>query len=355
MTMEVRTTRTVDARVLRGLMESLLRAAGCGPETASTVANVFLEADLRGVGLQGLDHMHTMIDNLRHGRINPDGKPRVVKEGAAYALVDGETGPGQVAGAFAVDLATRKATTAGCCAVGVTNSSDVFMLGYYVERIARAGCVGLAFTDSPPLVRPFGGIERVLGTNPLAIAVPTAGDHPILLDMATSAQSGSRVRQAAYHDEDLPEADGVGPDGRPSIKAREILEGAIGPLGGHKGFGLAFCVGLLAGPLVGAATGKALSTWHQEGVAGPASKGHFFVAIDPAAFGDAAMFRRAVSASIEEVKGSRKAPGVCEIHVPGERAFAARERSLREGVPIYDAVWKKTAGLAASLGVQMPD
>lgn len=351
----MRKTRTVSAAVLRDLMERLLRAAGCGPEVASTATNVFLEADLRGVGLQGLDHMYTMIQNLRNGRIDPGGKPRILKEGEAFVLVDGERGPGQLAGIFAADLATRKAAKAGCCSVGVVNSSDIFMLGYYGERIARAGCIGLVFSDAPPLVRPFGGTERILGSNPLAIAVPTATEHPILLDMATSAQSGSRVRQAAYHDEDLPEADGVGPDGLPTVKAREIRDGAIGPLGGYKGFGLAFCVGLLSGPLVGAATGKALSDWHKDRHGRASSKGHFFVAISPAAFGDIATFRDSVSAFAKEVKDSRKAPGVPEILVPGEREFAQRARSLRDGVPIYEAVWNHVAELAASLGIQMPE
>lgn len=353
--MQSRKTRTVDVDVLRDLMERILRAAGCGTESATTAANVFLEADLRGVGLQGLDHMHTMVQNLRMGRINPNGKPRIVKEKDAFALVDGDAGPGQLAGIFAADLAARKAAKAGCCAVGIVNSSDVFMLGFYAERIARAGCIGLAFTDAPPLVRPFGGIERVLGTNPLAIAIPSGGDHPILLDMATSAQSGSRVRQAAYHDEDLPEADGVGPDGRPTVKAAEIRAGAVGPLGGYKGFGLAFCIGLLSGPLVGAATGKALSDWHRDEPGRASSKGHFFLAVDPDAFGEAAIFRSRVSAFIKEVKDSQKAPGVSDIRVPGERQFAVRARSLREGVSIYEAVWKNITELAASLEVQMPE
>jgi L-2-hydroxycarboxylate dehydrogenase (NAD+) len=353
--METRPTRLVDVDVLRNLMERLLVAAGCGPETAATAANVFLEADLRGVGLQGLDHMPSMIRGLRKGTINPNGRPRIVKEGEAFVLVDGDRGPGQAAAIFAVDLAVRKAAQAGCCAAGIVNSSDIFMLGYYGERIARAGLIGLGFSDAAPLVRPFGGIDRVLGTNPLVIAIPAAGDHPVLLDMATSAQSASRVRQAAYHDEDIPEANGVGPDGRPTVRASEVRAGAIGPLAGHKGFGLALCVGLLSGPLVGAATGQALRGWQSDGPGPAARKGHLFLAIDPAAFGDAAAFRSAVSAYVAEVKGSRKAAGIAEIRIPGERTFAARERSLREGVTIYEAVWKNTAELASELGVPMPE
>ncbi len=353
--MKDRSTRIVDVKVLRDLMERLLAAAGCGSEVAVVAADAFLEADLRGIGLQGLDHMPTMIRGLRNGRIKPDGKPQIVKEGPAFALVDGNYGAGQVAAIFAGDLAVRKAGKAGCSAVGVVNSSDVFMLGFYVERIARAGLIGFAFSDAPPLVHPFGGIERVLGTNPLAIAIPTAEAHPIVLDMATSALSASRIRQAAYHGEDVPEGIGLGPDGRETQDAAEIRQGTIGPLAGHKGFGLGLCVGILSGPLVGAAVGAALAQWLEDAPGAAGAKGHFFMAVDPAAFGDAAAFRNAVSAYVSEIKTSRKAPGVTEIRVPGERAFAERERSLRNGVSIYEAVWERTAELAKDLGVQMPD
>lgn len=349
-----RRSRLVEVDVLRDLMECLLKAAGCGAQVASQVASVFLEADIRGVGLQGLDHMPTMIRGLRTGRINPAGEPSVIKETDASALIDGDAGPGQIAALFAVDLAVRKARVAGCCAVGVVNSSDIYMLGYYGERIAQAGLVGFVFSDAPPLVRPFGGTERILGTNPLVIAVPSAERYPIVLDMATSAQSASRVRQAAYYDEDIPEADGVGPDGLATVKAERVREGAIGPLGGHKGFGLGLCVGLLSGPLVGALTGKALAGWFSEQPGAAGAKGHFFIVIDPAAFGDVDSFRTAVSAYIQEIKGSRKEAGVSEIRVPGERAFLQRERNLIEGIPVDEIVWEKTAALAADLGVQMP-
>lgn len=340
------------AAVLRDLMVRLLTAAGCAPDAAATAAEVFLTADLRGLGVQGLDHLPTMIRNLRSGKINPKGVPRIVREDAAAALVDGAAGPGQVAGIFAADVAVRKASRAGCCAVGIVNSSDMFMLGYYAERIARAGQVGIVVTNAPPLVHPFGGTERILGTNPIAIGIPTVGEHPVLLDIATSALSASRVRQAAYYAELLPPGIAVDPDGRPTRTAAEAAAGAIGPLAGHKGFGLGLCVGILSGPLVGAAVGRALAGWLGNEPAG--AKGHFLVAVDPAAFGDPAAFRAAVSAHLEEVKTSRKAPGVSEIRIPGERAFAEEARRRREGVPVYDVVWARTAKLAAELGVAMP-
>jgi LDH2 family malate/lactate/ureidoglycolate dehydrogenase len=329
-------------------MRRLLVAAGCDSDNAATAAEVFLEADLRGVGLQGLDHMSTMIESLRCGRIKGSAKPTVVKDAPAYALIDGGAGPGQVASIMAADLAAAKAKAAGCASVGVTNSADLYMIGYYAERMARAGVVGLAFSDSPPLVRPYGGVERRLGTNPLAIGVPTGGDYPVVLDMATSARSASRVRQAAYHDEDLPEAEGVDAEGRSSTSAAAVRDGAIGPLAGHKGFGLGLCVALLAGPLTGSATGRGLQAW--------LDLDPVFIAIDPAAFGDPAAFRAAVSSYLADIKSTRKAPGVTEIRIPGERALQTRADSLRTGrVRLYDAAWVRIVSLAQELGVDVPE
>jgi LDH2 family malate/lactate/ureidoglycolate dehydrogenase len=349
-----RPTRTVAAGRLRALMESLLRAAGCDDQGARACAEVFLEADLRGVGGQGLDHMPTMLDNLRTGRTDPFGRPSLRAEGPAWAHVEGNNGPGQIAGRYAADLAAAKAQESGVTAVGVVNSGDLFMIGFYAERIARAGCVGLVFSDAPPLVHPQGGIERALGTNPLAIAIPTSGPHPFLVDIATSAVSFSQIRLAAYHGESVAPDLGLDPEGRPSTEATQIARGALSPLGGHKGFGLGLCVALLSGPLVGATTGKSLRAWHGDAASAP-SKGHLFLALNPAIFGGAEHFRRVVSAYLDEVRDGRRADGVEEIRIPGERAFAARERSLEEGVPVYEAVWGKTAGWAEKLGVEMPD
>jgi L-2-hydroxycarboxylate dehydrogenase (NAD+) len=351
--MAERRTRIVKPDILRDLMERMLRAAGCEAHAAATAADVFLEADLRGIGLQGLDHLPTMIRSLRSGRTNGSGRPRIVREGDAFALIDGGAGPGQVAAILAADLASAKAAKTGVASVGIFNSGDIFMVGFYSERIARAGRVGFVFSDGPPLVHAHGGVERALGTNPLAIAVPTDGVHPLVLDLSTSAWSASRVRQAAYHDESVPEGIGLDKHGRPTRRAAEIREGAISPLAGHKGFGLSLCVALLSGPLVGAQVGKALAGQPDGSEAG-VGKGHLFLAIDPACFGDPFAFRRSVGAYIAEVKNSRRPADGAAIRIPGDRAFAARERSLREGVEIYEVVWQNTQKLAADLGVPMP-
>lgn len=368
-------TRAVRIDVLRDLMQRILTRLGCEPEIAATVADVFVEAELRGQPVEGLEQLIYSMVRALHGRMNPNGRPRIVKDGEAFALIDGDRGPGQVAGVFAADLAIHKARKSGCCVVGIVNSRDMAMAGYYAERIARAGLVGLIFTDALPQVHPYGGMERILGANAIAIGIPTAGAHPVLLDFGTCAGMFRDIYEAARRGEDIPEGLAIGSDGLPTRNAAAAIEGALSPFGGHKGYGLGLCVGLLSGPLVGAAVGRATGrsltassvlpsgetrpdlweTLGKEDLGPTGSKGHLFIAIDPAVFGDPATFRVAVSAYIKEVKDSRKAPGVSEIRVPGERAFSERERSVHGGVvPIEERVWADTAKLAAVLGVTMP-
>jgi LDH2 family malate/lactate/ureidoglycolate dehydrogenase len=351
----MRTKKAIGVAALRDYIERTLRAVGCSPATVAVAAEIFLEADMRGVSFQGIDHIHTMIRGIQNGHIDPAGEPVVITEAPAYALIDGHRGPGQPAGVLAADLAIAKARKAGTCCVGIVNSSDIFMVGYYAERIAKAGLVGFVFTGAPPSVHPYGGIERILGTNPFAIAFPTNGPHPVVIDMATSAVSNSFLRQAAYYDEPIPDSSGVDRHGKPARTARDIRQGgAIAPLAGHKGFALSLAVALLAGPLVGAQVGKANMGWRSDDKGAQGVVGHFLLAIDPGCFGDPQIFRATTSAYLNEITTSQMADGAAEIRIPGSRSFERRQRSLRDGVYIDDAIWDNFAALAAGLGVAVP-
>ena len=350
-----RKTLVVPVTALRDFMERLLLAVGCDHASAVIAADVFLEADMRGVGLQGLDHMHSLIRGIRNGHIDPTGIPHLKSEGMAFVLIDGHRGPGQRAATMAVDLIVKKALAAGSCSAAIINSSDIFMLSYYAECIARAGLVGFVFTSTAPLVHPYGGIDKILGTNPLAISFPTADAFPVVIDMATSALSASRVRHAAYFGEEVPEGGGVDEHGRPTRNPRLMRPGgAIGPLAGHKGFALGLAVAVLSGPLVGANTGLGLQSWQTDEQGPQGAWGHFMFAIDPAAFGDSQAFRAAVSNYLAQIRNSRKTNGVNEIRIPGWRSLKTRERSLREGVTLYEVVWSRALDLAKVLNVEAP-
>ncbi|MEK6710666.1 MAG: Ldh family oxidoreductase, partial [Nitrospinota bacterium] len=173
----------------------------------------------------------------------------------------------------------------------------------------------------------------------------------MLLDFATSAIAFGAVLKAKALGEALPPGVAVGPEGLPTTDPAQAAQGALAPFGGHRGYGLCLYLGLLAGPLLGAKVGKPLGRAVREG---RYDKGELILAIDPAAFGDPGEFRRGARAHIEEVKASRRAAGVAEIRVPGERSAGERGRALREGVPIEEALWREVAALAEELKAEMP-
>lgn len=349
-----RPTLLIPADALRQAATDILAGAGATPAAAATAADVFVEADLRGVGLQGVDYLPLMARALMSGRIKSEAAPKVVLESEGALLVDGGGGVGQHAAQVAIELAAPKAEATGSCVAGLRDASEIYMLGYYAELIARRGLVGLAVTTWAPLVHPWGGMERLLGTNPIAFACPTGGPHPFVIDTATSAIANGRVRQAGYHDEAVPEGVGIGPDGRPSTVASEIQAGAISPLAGAKGYALSLMVAILCGPLVGADIGRALAGL-KGGGASDAVLGHCFVLIDPKRLSSDGGFTARVDAFLSEVRGSKPAPGVAEVRVPGDRAFAERGRSLRDGAPVLKATWDIISALADELGVRLPE
>ena len=353
-----RETRPIAVDALRKLMERILLAGGCDAETSQILADVHLESDLRGVSVQGLNHLvNSHIQKLRKRKEDPNGKPRIEKEGDTFALVDGNSGPGPIAAFFAVDLAVKKAKKTGCCIVGIRNSHDIYQVGLYVERIAREGLVGFVYSDDVvPVVHPLGGSEPVIGSNPMAVAIPTENE-PFLLDFAPCATLPTYVRYSKRYGTELPAGVSVDSEGNPTTDPIAVCDGAgyqgdkgaISPLG-NKGYGLLLVIDFLSGAFVGCDMGM-------DHIYKPDSrKGHFFMAINPAIFGDLEIFRQAVSGRIQQLKDSKKAPGVSEIRVPGERSFKNRNRAFREGSVLIDTeLWKDTVALCNELGVEVPE
>jgi len=347
-----RTTIKITASDLNRYAKNLLVAAGADEANAETAAAIFVEADLKGAGVQGVDYLYYIIDCLKRGIIHGSAKPAIVKQTESTALIDGNRGLGQPAAVMAVDVATKKAGTTGTASVAVTNSTDIFMIGAYSERLARKGLVGMAMTSGPPLVHPYGGVERLLSTNPISIAIPRRGSDPLVLDMATSALASSRIRQAMYYGEKVPPGTGIGPDGKSTTDAKEIRQGALSPMAGHRGYGLALCIGLLCGPMTGSGIGPELAGWQATGET--QTQGHFFYAVDPACFVDYDHFLDRTEWYINVIKNSRKAEGVDEIRVPGGRGAATRRRQQQHGVEVLEKTWQVLSEHAKALGVDIP-
>jgi len=353
--MSAHQTVTVSASVLREFLTRIFKAAGCDDETARLCSDGAVDADLHGHHIQGTDHIYSTVRELRAGRLNGQPKVKITHETIATARVDGDAGPGHATGVFAAQLAMKKARNAGIGAVALVGGGDIFRLGYYAESIADAGLVAMIFTNTHPVrVHPTGGIDPLLGTNPMAFAFPLADAAPIVVDLATSASAIGHVRIASYTGEPIPAGIAIDSAGQPTRDARQALDGALTPLGGHKGFGLGLAVGLLSGPVVGAVIGEELKSALKAGE-GERRRGHLFVAIDPGAFGDLGLSAQRTAKLAAELKRSRKATGVSEIVMPGERGRKKKRDYEKGGIPLDVAIWRNTLRIASELGVTAPE
>ena len=334
----------------KAVIRALLLKLDTSEEEADATAEVLAEGDLRGLGSHGILRLPYILRALKRGTIIARAKVKVVKETPATALVDGGHGLGHHVATMAMKLAIDKAKKQGIGAVGVFNSNHFGIAGYYAELAMQEGLIGLVTTTTDALVHPWGGVENLLGTNALAIGLPT--EPPVLLDMAMSVAARGKLVNAMKKGELIPEGWAIDKEGRPTTDPAKALEGALSPFGGAKGYGLAFVLELLAGPLVGAAAGgNVVGTL--EPVEGFSTKGDFMIAIDPRAFVTMREFHAQSKNFIDQVKSSRKAPGVEEIMIPGEPERKIREKRLREGIPISDEVWGELEQISEELGVNL--
>lgn len=328
---------------------------GVPEKDAETVADNLIMADLRGIESHGVQRLKRYVDGILSGGINLKPEIRIIREGASYALIDGDEGLGQVVGRKAMRLAIRKAEESGIGVVAVRNSNHYGIAGYYALMAAEEGMIGISMTNSRPLVAPTGGVERLLGTNPIALAAP-AGDRPFLLDMATSVVPIGKLE--VYRRKGRPIPEGWAIDSRGSITTdveRVFNGGALLPLGGfgelfggHKGYGLSVMVDILTGILSG-------GTWsrHVKNTSEKHSEvDHFFMAINVEAFVPLDEFRAKMSRMVEELKGSRKHPDFERIWIHGEKGFLTAETRLKIGIPIYRKVLEELNGIAEMVGVE---
>jgi LDH2 family malate/lactate/ureidoglycolate dehydrogenase len=221
--------------------------------------------------------------------------------------------------------------------LAVVAVTDAWMSGrsaYYVEMIAKAGLVAIHTAGSSPLVAPPGGTKPALGTNPIAMALPSA-EGPIVLDMGTSAFMMTEVMLRERLGLPLPEGVALGPDGAPTRDPGLARRGALLPFGGYKGFGLALMM-------------QALGLLAACGAPAESDYGYLFVAFRPDLLGPAGAFERQVTQLIERVKSTPRRPGIDEIRIPSQRAFRAREAALREGVEVDRLIFDALEALCAT-------
>ncbi len=315
----------------RDLSEGALRGVGYDDGEARIIADHVVDAALCGYEYSGLAKILNIPESA-HFKL-PRRPVKVLRETDVSLAFDGGNNVGMLALFYAAEATIRKATAHGIALVSV---SDAWMSGrsaYYVEMIAKAGLVAIHTAASSRLVAPPGGTKAVLGTNPIAIAIPSSRD-PIVLDIGTSAFMMTEVMLRERLGELLPEGVAIGPGGEPTRDPALARRGALLPFGGYKGFGLALMI-------------QALGLLSSEREDDP---GYLFIAFQPDLLGTADVFHRRVTQLIDHIKATPRQPGVDEIRIPSERAFQSRERALREGLTIDRLVFDALTALRVPPG-----
>jgi L-2-hydroxycarboxylate dehydrogenase (NAD+) len=325
--------------------------AGLRQRDALAVGNLMAEAELQGSEGHGMMRLPHYVRRIRAGGVNTQPNIRVVEERAAMALVDGDNGMGHLVMKRAAEIAIAKARTAGCAWVGTRMSNHAGPASLYARMPLADGMVGLYLAvGSANHLPPWGGLDMLLSTNPIAVAIPAQDEPPVVLDMATTIASMGKVKTRMQRGEPLPEGWMVDREGRPLTDSKRGLEGLLLPIGGYKGYGLSLVFGLLAGTLNGAAMGKDVVDFNADDVA-TTNTGQAILAIDPAAFGDPGEFRRRVDTVVRDLRSSQRMPNVERIWLPGEQSHMKREANTRAGVPIVPALAASLDKLASELGI----
>jgi LDH2 family malate/lactate/ureidoglycolate dehydrogenase len=299
-----------------------LTRAGMAPPSARTVADHLVDANLCGHEFSSLPRVLAIADELR--RKPPPGSIRVVREDRSTAVIDGGDNVAYVVSIVAIDKAVEICRKNGVAVVTANNTWFSGRCAYYVERAARQGFVAMHTTNVTARVAPYGGIERLMGTNPLAIAFP-GEDDPLIIDIGTSSTSWGDVLLAREKGEPLPAGMAVDARGRPTVDPAAALEGAFLAWGGQRGSGLSLAIQLL-GILAGSAP-----------VIPDASNfGLFFLVIDPEMLNPGGQFKARVSELRRAVAANRPIEGGTAVHVPGDGSLRRRKQALAAGVVTLD-------------------
>jgi L-2-hydroxycarboxylate dehydrogenase (NAD+) len=339
------------AAPLRGFIAEALLKVGLPPIDAATCAELMVRADLHGADGHGIFRLPQYVRRIRGGAVNVKPKVRVEREAAGMALVHGDNGMGHVVMSFAAKTAIEKAKTAGAAWVGVHHSNHAGPASLYAAMPLEHDMIGLYLAvGNANHMAPWGGIDLLLSTNPIAVAAP-GHDGPIVLDMATSVAAYGKVKTAAQRGETMPEGWMIDHLGRPLTDPRRADEGLLVPIGGYKGYGLALVIALLAGSLNGAAAGSDTIDFNADDKS-PTNTGHAIVAISIAAFSDVDDFKRRVDKIAREIRRSKPMPGVARIWLPGEQSRAKFEERSRLGVPIPASLRAGLDKLAAELQIK---
>ncbi|MGO9310739.1 MAG: Ldh family oxidoreductase [Spirochaetia bacterium] len=344
----------VRVEALESFCVRAMTKAGLSEGDARTSADVLVTTDTWGVHTHGTKQLRPLLKNFRDGKMDLRASAELVSEGPSWAIFDGRRSMPMVTSTMAMRKAMEKAQVSGIAYVAVRNSGHFGAAGYYAMMAAREGMVGVSMCNVDPCVAVPGSKTPVLGTNPLAYAAPAGQEKPVFLDIATSVAAASKIFAAKALGKTIPEGWLLDAEGVPTTDPRGYPQaGALLPMAGHKGYGIAMMIEILTGVLAGGAFGGDVTSW----VNGPqpVNQSFSFIAIDIGAFMPIEAFGRRMDKLIREIRGAPKARGTERIYLPGEKEWENRERALQSGLALPADVVANLKGAAEDYGLDIGD
>ncbi len=322
---------------LKNLVVKKLVEANVNEQDASTVADVLVHADLRGVHSHGVLRTEHYVKRLNHGGMNPNPEITVNQTGKSGVIVDGDNGMGHVVMKKAMDESIKLSKENGIGIVGIVNSSHCGALSYFAEQAAQEETISMVMTHTDSAVVPFGGAETYFGTNPIAYGFPANQHRPIILDMATSNVALGKILHAREKGASIPNNWGVDEQGNPVTDPNQVKN--LLPVGGPKGYGLALVVDVLSGILTGSSFGPSITTMYGD-YQEYRRLGHLIVTIDPGLFIPKKDFLNNLDQMIDELHDKKPAEGFDQVLVPGEPEQLTEEKRTEQGVPIEENIYQ---------------
>lgn len=344
----------VSYEALHSFTVKAFQRVGLSVVDAKIGADVLVLTDAWGTFTHGTKNLLGYLRRLKAGGLRVQGKPKLVTEGPAWAIVDGDSSLGMVTSTFAMELAIAKARKDGIGYVGVQNSCHFGAAGCYAWQAARSGLIGLSMANDIPSVAAPGSRGAITGSSPISYAVPAGRYHAIMLDMSVATVAGGKVYAACARGESIPDNWLLGADGKPTTDPSGYPQiGALQPAAGHKGYGIALLIETLAGVLTGAAITRKVRSWIYDDGTQPTGHGAAFIAIDFAAMMPMEHFSQRMEGLVDEIHNAPRAEGVDRIYVPGEMEWERYDRVTREGITLPSDVYASLEGAAKMSGLDL--
>ncbi len=329
----------------------LLQKVGVPKSQATTIAEIIVEADLRGIESHGILRLPSYIRRVLAGTMTANTQLTPIRERGATLLLDANNGFGQIAASYAMENAIERAKEYGSALVAVRNAGHFGIAAYYAMMALPHKMIGVVCANAAPSMAAWGGTLPILGTNPICVAIPTGEDMNIVLDMASSVVARGKIRLALNKSEQIPTDWALDSQGLPTNDPAEAMKGTLLPIGGPKGYGLALIVDILSGVLTGSTFGPHVPStldYNQK-----ASAGFVVQAIDISAFSDPEAFENDIQSLIAEIRNSPRAPDVDRIYLPGEIEWLRQKERLEKGIPLPKSVLLEIGNLAKELRVDI--